>query len=470
MAHKLERFSKAIFNSPQLITQEKYEEIAEFLDSRNNEQFFVQDAEESLGNEKPSIENGIGTLSVHGVITAERSQFESLCDMTSYPKLIEDMNYFVKEGVKTVFMDLNSGGGSAHLCMETASNLRNKADDNGINLIGYVNGSCGSAAMALASVCHELYANGTSKVGSIGCVVSLIDNSEQLKKEGLKRIFITSTEGKVPFAEDGSFKKQFLDDVKEDVMVLHNSFVAHINKFRSITPDSINAMSSKMFRADVALKEGLIDGVKEVEEFYDYLASKGTEESLSTEKPCDDKEKLEQASINAEQFTTPEDVIKMTEQTVTPEMLADMKAQMDAQAEQLSAYKAKEVEAQKAKLAEQLEANAPFLSNKEVLVEFLMSADETNTQLVNTLIADCALEVKNVQEAFDAKQAEAEAKLAAEIEEAKAVAQEAQAEAEEIKEEFGTTEHSVKADLKEVVATKDLLAEKIARKQQEMLK
>ena len=439
MAHKLERFSKSIFNSPQFITQEKYREIAAFLDNRNSENFLLPETDFESKDEKPSIENGVGILPVQGVISAKRSPFEALCEMTSYPKLIESMDYFVEQGVKIVFMDLDSGGGSAHLCMETSRNLRKKADDNGIKLIGYVNGSSGSAAMALASVCHELYANGTSKCGSIGCVVSLLDDSEAMKQEGLKRIFITSTNGKVPFDEEGKFKQHFLDDVKDDVIALHNTFVTHVNQFRGIPEDKINAMQSKMFRAELALEEGLIDGVMEVEEFYDYLASLANEEVKWNK-----SKSKEQQSTVVENLKTQEEVIEMADtNTATPEMLAEieaMKAQLAEMTAQNAAFKAEKELAEKTSLAEKLEAQAPFLSNKESIVEQLMSGNDAQKELLNTMINDCASMVDSVKAEALAQVEEVQAKAQEDIAQAQADAEQAKKEAENVKSEFGKQE------------------------------
>lgn len=367
-SHKLKRFTSSVFDVPQYISIEKYKEVAEYLDARNEGLLELRDnfANESLLQRKPSVENGVGTLSIEGVITAKPTGWEAFCGGTNYEQLIADMDHFVKEGVKTVFMSVDSGGGAAHRCMETARLIRRKADDNGIKLVAYVDGDAGSAAYALSSVAHELISNPTSKVGSIGCVISLINDSKKLEKEGYKRIFLASTKGKVPLDDEGEFKEDFLSSLQEDVSVMHQTFVDHVSAYRGIEKDDIESMHSQMFRSDVALESGLIDKVMETEDFYNYLATGATsDDSLVTET-------LETQNKSGVVMTDTKTEVEAVD--TAPEQSLDVNAQLAAMQEKMDALMEQNV-----LLAEQakadLEAKQEALAAKEAELKAIKLAE-----------------------------------------------------------------------------------------------
>jgi ClpP class serine protease len=135
-----------------------------------------------------------------------------------------------------------------------ANDIRAILDANNIYSIGYADTVAASAAYALISICDEVIANPSADVGSIGCVVALLDTSKAYEQAGLKRIFITSGENKVPFAEDGSFKEEFLDEIQESVDKLNAEFAAHVSKYTGLSVDAIMGFEAKCFDADEALK------------------------------------------------------------------------------------------------------------------------------------------------------------------------------------------------------------------------
>jgi len=461
VAHKLERFSKSVLQTPQLISAEKFTEIADFLSERNaslynktyeaaleaNNSFSVDDK----GSED-LVETNVGVLRVRGTLTDKATGWEALCGGTNYRQLVKDMDYLCSlPQVSTILMDIDSPGGEAFNCFATARLLREKARKAGKKLIGYVDGISASAAYALTSCCDEVVIHPDGQAGSIGVVIALRDDSEAKKKAGVKDIYITAGESKVPFKDDGSFKPEFLEKLQKRVTELYDGFIDHVATMRNIEPKLVKDTEAEMFSAKDALDLGLVDKIMEPEEFYTYLADYGEPKIV-------DMLKMENSDSDEYNLKSQEDKLNMAQPEITPEMFAEMKTQLDKQKSQLKAYQEKELLAKKEKVSEKLEADAPFLSNKENLVEFLMSADKSQADLVNGIIADCALKVKSVQEEMSAK-----------VTEAKDKAQEALQSAEKVKEEFGTAEHTPDTELAVMSGTSDILAEKIARKKAQML-
>jgi DNA repair exonuclease SbcCD ATPase subunit len=99
-----------------------------------------------------------------------------------------------------------------------------------------------------------------------------MDQSERMKQEGLKPIFISSASSKVPFDAEGGFKKEFLEELQESVNELHLEFVNHVASYRDITPEAVNGMNAKVFNAKKAMELGLVDKIMTQDEFAEYLA------------------------------------------------------------------------------------------------------------------------------------------------------------------------------------------------------
>ncbi len=185
----------------------------------------------------------------------------------------------IENGIKTIVMDCDSGGGEAFSAFESADELRKMCDDNGVILYAYVDGSACSAMYAIACVADELISNPMSEVGSIGVLIALYNDSKALEMEGYERIFITDGTDKVPFDSDGNFKDSFLEDLQTRVSELGDEFRAHVAKYTQLSVDDLKATQAKVYSAQDALSMGLINKIQTRSEFVSYVLSKqGTTE------------------------------------------------------------------------------------------------------------------------------------------------------------------------------------------------
>lgn len=275
MNHSLFRLSSKVYNTPHLITPSAFSTILDYFEYRNSSEFRmdVMPLDDDTG-EDDDAENadGIGILCVDGSLTYKPVM--TMCGEagTSYKSLVEATQELASAGVKTIVMEVSSGGGEASHVFQTANDIRSICDDNGIKLIGYADTMACSAAYALVCVCDVVVANPSADLGSIGCVVALLDTSKAMEKAGLKRIFVTSGESKVPFAEDGSFKESFLEDIQSEVDRLNAEFADHVSKHTGLDSKTIMGFQAKVFNAEEALKRGLCDAVMTNKEFAQFVA------------------------------------------------------------------------------------------------------------------------------------------------------------------------------------------------------
>lgn len=274
-AHSLFRLRDKIYNKPHLITAEAFNTILDYFDRRNSDGFLLEatDAPAMTTASELQVSDKVGLLAVDGSLTYKPVM--TMCGEAgvSYQSLVAQTEALAEAGVKTIVMEVTSGGGEASHCFQAAADIRAICDANGIQLIGYADTMAASAAYALICICDEVVANPSASLGSIGCVVALMDASKAYEQAGLKRIFITSGENKVPFAEDGSFKQEFLDEIQADVNRLNDEFAAHVSEHTGLDVDSIKAMQARVFDAKTAVDMGLANKVMTNKEFAAYVAS-----------------------------------------------------------------------------------------------------------------------------------------------------------------------------------------------------
>lgn len=272
MNHALIRLTQKAYNTPHLITASALTVVLDYLDRRNSGDFSlsVDDSEKHAEDEKPYAD-GLGVLRVDGSLTYKPVM--TLCGEagTSYVSLVRQVEEMAGAGVRTIVMEVSSGGGEASHVFQACEDIRTLCDEHDIKLIGYADTMAASAAYALISICDEVIANPSAELGSIGCVVALMDMSKAYENAGLKRIFITSGSNKVPFADDGSFKKSFLADIQEKVDDLNDEFAAHVSKYTSLSTKDIKALEAGMFKASKAVELGLANAVMTNKEFALYV-------------------------------------------------------------------------------------------------------------------------------------------------------------------------------------------------------
>ena len=266
----------------------------------------------------------IGILPVKGALIYEETGWEALCGMTSYEGLQNKAEYMIKEKqIDHLILELNSGGGMAYGCFETAQYVKNLAKEHGVKITSYVDGVAYSGGYAWCCIADEVIVNPMGKVGSIGVVLPLVNTSERDKKEGIKTIYVTAGKSKVPYDEDGNFTKEALTKIQKDVMVTYDMFVDHVADMRGIDRELVINTEASTFGTEESLKLGLIDQVMTKADFYEYLGNFNGEPNMSLT-PKDAETKVTTDSANSQVMAQLSDQIK--ELKVGHQALADQVA------------------------------------------------------------------------------------------------------------------------------------------------
>lgn len=319
MARELWRLTQDLYNTPHLVTQEAFEKIEKYLSLRNSGEAELLQSE---ANDKTMSSNiqameGVGFISVMGMLTYRASMFEALCGMMSYQTITKSFDAYAKEGIKTIVLMADGPGGQAYGAFETGRYMREAADAKGIKLIAYVDGLAASATYAIAASAHEVIINPEATAGSIGVVVSLLNNSKNLEKNGYERTFVYAGDNKIPYTEDGSFREDFIQEIQTRVDTLYQDFINYVADMRSISPEDVKNTKASVFGAREALDIGLVTSVKTRQEFNSYLqtlSSKSSKTATNLGVKMEQEELLVQ--MQAELQAAKEQLAQMQEQNV----------------------------------------------------------------------------------------------------------------------------------------------------------
>ena len=321
MAHELARLRSKLFDTPLLVETKSFESILNYLDKRCEGTVEVnkEAAEEySMHGTLYYKENGLGVININGPLTNKSTGWEAFCGGTSYESIKEDFEALLEEGAKTIAFIVESGGGEAYGMMDTGNYLRRLADENDVKIVSYIDGLSASAAYGLTAISDEIISNKSSEIGSVGVLIRLMNDSKALEKEGYERTFITAGDEKIPFAADGSFRKEFIDDLQYKVDTLYQEFVEYVAEHRNISIEAVRNTQAKTFLAGDAVRLGLADKLMTQEEFYSYLSG----EAQNNVNGSSMKDRIFK-------FTKSEDKSEMTQ-------LADMQSQLEALTTELS--------------------------------------------------------------------------------------------------------------------------------------
>jgi signal peptide peptidase SppA len=273
MAHQLFRLTQKLCNKPQLISLGALSSVLAYLQTRNSQSVDMAiDTEKRTSHREPIInaDYNVGLIQIEGALT--NIHYVGACgeEGVSYESIIHDTNKLIEAGVSTIVLDIDSGGGEAYGCFESAKVVRQLADENNVRILAYVDGMAASAAYAWASIADEIIVNPMAEVGSIGVVVHLMNYLKMYESMGLESTFIYAGDSKIPYDKEMNFSEVFLADLQQSVYVFYESFVSLVAENRKLSVEQVKSTQAKVFLPEQALALGLADKVMTKQEFIKY--------------------------------------------------------------------------------------------------------------------------------------------------------------------------------------------------------
>lgn len=176
---------------------------------------------------------------------------------------------------KGIILRLDTPGGSVYEADELYLKLMEYKEKTGRPIWAYMEATCCSGGVYLASSADEQYANRNTTTGSIGVIISSYDLSGLYEKLGVKEANIVSAKNK----DMGSMGKPMTAEQKEIYQSVvdeaYEQFVDIVAKGRNMSVEDVKTLADgRIYTATQAVDNGLIDGIKTQEEFDDYVKDK----------------------------------------------------------------------------------------------------------------------------------------------------------------------------------------------------
>ena len=212
-----------------------------------------------------SIHDGVATIPIHGELVNRGSWLDAYSGLVSYDGLTAALRQAEGDpAVNGILLDIDSPGGEASGCMETADVVRAVAGTKPVS--AFVNGLGCSAAYALAAGCSDITVTPSTMVGSIGVVMMHVDRSAALGKAGVKPTLIHAGAYKV----DGHSAQPLGDDVRDRLQAridgAYDLFVGSVVSHRPMTDAAVRGTEAGVFMGAEAVKIGLADRVGTIDD------------------------------------------------------------------------------------------------------------------------------------------------------------------------------------------------------------
>jgi ClpP class serine protease len=170
--------------------------------------------------------------------------------------------------VGALVLRVESPGGAGAGLEEAIGRMRAARDAAGKPIYVYVDEQAASAAYWIASALGDggVFVPQAGHVGSIGVISMLVDESAALEKDGFKVTLVREPEGKAESHPYQPIADLSLERVGAEVKTLAGRFYESVARSRDSKPKAVRALNGNMFGGQVAVDEGLADGVASLEQ------------------------------------------------------------------------------------------------------------------------------------------------------------------------------------------------------------
>ena len=205
------------------------------------------------------IENGVGIIPITGVLMKRPDIFSRVLlgatDMDEISEAIEEAGE--RDDVQAVLLDIDSPGGTVNGTPEIAAAVASLSKAKYV--YAFSDGQMCSAAYWIAAQADVIYATPSARIGSIGVLLPMLDETEAFKQEGLKVDLFAAGKYKsvgvpgVALTDDQrTWLQSMIDEINGDFQK------AVLARGRAIDP---GAMEGQDFSGQKAFENALVSGV-----------------------------------------------------------------------------------------------------------------------------------------------------------------------------------------------------------------
>lgn len=211
-----------------------------------------------------SIQGDVAVVRVAGPLINSDSPYARYYGVTTYNDIRTALIAAVgREGVKSILLDISSGGGAVAGVEDTSSLVR-KIDKQIMPVYACTDGVMASAAYWLGSSARKVYASSTAVVGSVGVMQVHQENTAMLEKMGVKTTVMRAGQFKALANPHEPLTDAARNQAEGHLQAIYGVFIGHVADCRGVTVDHADSTmgQGREFVGRAALVAGLIDGVE----------------------------------------------------------------------------------------------------------------------------------------------------------------------------------------------------------------
>ncbi len=221
-----------------------------------------------------TVREGVAIIPVCGPLSRASSPIQEILSLlgggSSYETIRKDLQAAIEDPrVHSILLEIDSPGGDVNGAGELAQAIYEAGKSKEVRC--YVQGTCASAALWIASGAKEIVCSPTAEIGSIGVCQLWIDDSKMLANAGIKEHLIVSAQSPLK-----SFDPSSEDDrarVQAKLNQLADIFISDVAKYRAMSPASILAGGGATFIGQHAVAAGFADRLGDFESLLSEMAA-----------------------------------------------------------------------------------------------------------------------------------------------------------------------------------------------------
>jgi signal peptide peptidase SppA len=158
-----------------------------------------------------------------------------------------------------VLMNIDSPGGEVSACFECARTIKAAALASGKTVVAYANEMALSAGYALACAANLIVTPDTGAVGSVGAIITLIDQSVRVQQSGAAVHVISSGARKADGHPALPVNEDTLAVIQAEIDHIAGVFARDVAASRGLTHEAVLALEAGVFLGQNAIDKGLAD-------------------------------------------------------------------------------------------------------------------------------------------------------------------------------------------------------------------
>ncbi len=262
----MSRIREHIARTPWAITEEAMETICDIADRLNDEEGFINAIQRREGERlatpgAATVVNGVAVIPVTGPMFRRANLMTAISGATSTEILAKTIGEALADpAVNSIVLDVDSPGGEVNGSHELSELIFSARDEK--PLTAFVSNRAESAALWVATAAAEVVASPTSRIGSLGAVLGVVEFKGRGDARRLEMVSSQSPKKRLdPFSIEGQA------DLQSQVDAIGAVFVKDVARNRGVDEETALADFGQgaTFVGEAAFEAGLVDRIGTLE-------------------------------------------------------------------------------------------------------------------------------------------------------------------------------------------------------------